>query len=77
MIDLPNWADTVKLPFGGLLTQHTTGVEIVSRKAFDNPTLEIETTNGVRQYRFCNRSEGRVDDMNFVLNIPNAAMHRP
>ena len=77
MIDLPNWADTVKLPFGGLLAENTTGVEIVSGKAFDNPTLEIETTNGVRQYRFCNRSEGGDDDMNFVLNIPNAAMHRP
>ncbi len=77
MIDLPNWADTVKLPFGGLLAEDTTGVEIVSRKAFDNPTLEIETTNGVRQYRFCNRSESGGDDTDLVLNIPNDALHRP
>ena len=77
MIELPNRADTVKLPFGGLLAENTTGVSIVSRKAFDDPTLEIETTNGVRQYRFFNRPEDRTDDMNLVLNIPNAALHRP
>lgn len=53
------------------------GEEIVSRKAFDNPTLEIETTNGVLQYRFCNRSAGGAEDMNLVLNIPHDALHRP
>ena len=77
MIVLPNWADTVKLPFGGLLAENTTGLEIVSRKAFENPTLEIETTNGVRQYRFCNRSEGGGDETDLVLNVPNDAFHRP
>ena len=77
MIDLPNWADTVKLPFGGLLAENTTGVEIVSRKAFEDPTLEIESTNGVRQYRFCDRSEGGADNPNLVLNIPNNVLYRP
>ena len=75
MIVLPNWADTVKLPFGFLLAENTTGVEIVSRKAFDNPTLEIENTNGVSQYRFCNRSDDETVDTDLVLNIPNAAIH--
>ena len=76
MIDLPNWADTVKLPFGGLLAENMSGVEIVSGKAFGDPTLEIETTNGVRRYRFCNRSKGGGDDTDLVLNIPNTALER-
>ena len=75
MIILPNWADTVKLPFRCLLAENTTGVEIVSRKAFDNPTLEIETTNGFRQYRFCNRSNGSTVDAHLFLNIPKTAFH--
>ena len=75
MIDLPNWAATVKLPFGRLLAGNTTGVEIVSGKAFDNPTLAIESTNGVRQYRFLNRSNGATIDTDLVLNVPESAYH--
>ena len=75
MIDLPNWADTVKLPFGLLLAENTTGVEIVSRKAFDNPVLTIEATNDVRRYRFCNLSNGSTIDTDLVLNIPITAFH--
>ena len=75
MIVLPNWADTVKLPFGFLLAENTTGVEIVSRKAFDNPVLTIDATNDVRRYRFCNRSNGSTIDTDLVLNIPNTAFH--
>jgi len=75
MIDLPNWADTVKLPFGFLLAENTTGVEIVSRKAFNDPMMTIETTNGVRRYRFCNRSNGAPIDTDLVLNIPKTAFH--
>ena len=75
MIVLPNWADTVKLPFGFLLAENTTGVEIVSRKAFDNPVLTIEATNDVRRYRFCNLSNGSTIDTGLVLNIPNTAFH--
>ena len=37
--------------------------------------VEIETTNGVRQYRFCNRSDDETVDTDLVLNIPNAAIH--
>lgn len=75
MIVLPNWADTVKLPFGFLLAENTTGVEIVSRKAFNDPMMTIETTNGVRRYRFCNRSNGAPIDTDLVLNIPKTAFH--
>ena len=75
MIDLPNWADTVKLPFGWLLAENTTGVEIVSRKAFDNPMMTIETTNGVRRYRFYNRSNGATIETDLVLNIPKTSFN--
>ena len=75
MIDLPNWVDTVKLPFGWLLAENTTGVEIVSRKAFDNPMMTIETTNGVRRYRFYNRSNGATIETDLVLNIPKTSFN--
>ncbi len=65
MILLPGNVDSLKLPFGVLLMETASGVEITSPKAFDHPMLNVETEEGLRRYRF--RDSGRTE---FVLDVP-------
>ena len=75
MLILPNWVDTLKLPFGILLTDKATGVEVSSKKVVEHPVLEIESMEGYRQYRFSSHGRDPFDNGEFVLNIPSNVVY--
>lgn len=70
MVLLPGKVDIIKLPFGALLMETANGVEISSQKAFDDPSLEVSTNDGVRRYRFTNRGRDNQAKDEFVLSVP-------
>ncbi len=72
MILLPGNVDIVKLPFGVLLMETANGVEISSKKAFDDPSLVISTDAGVRQYRFTNHNRDNQAEDEFELFVPTS-----
>ena len=75
MLILPNRVDTLKLPFGILLTDKATGVEVTSKKVVEHPVLEVEAIEGYRQYRFSSHGRDPLDNGEFVLNIPSNVVY--
>ncbi len=72
MVLLPGKVDVIKLPFGALLMETANGVEISSQKAFDDPSLEVSTNDGIRRYRFTNRRRDNQTEDEFVLLVPTS-----
>ena len=72
MILLPGKVDVVKLPFGALLMATANGVEISSKKAFDDSSLVVSTDDENRRYWFANRGRDNQAEDEFVLSVPTS-----